>query len=78
MILNQDALIRERAYAIWESQGRPEGRDKENWDQAARELANSIAAPEPAKRKAVRSAAPTVAAAKKKTSPAVATPRKKK
>lgn len=38
MILNQEALIRARAYAIWESQGRPEGRDKENWDQAAREL----------------------------------------
>ena len=30
--------VRERAYAIWEAQGRPEGRDQEHWDQAAREI----------------------------------------
>lgn len=27
-----------RAYAIWESEGRPEGRQIQNWEQAVREL----------------------------------------
>lgn len=27
-----------RAYAIWENEGRPEGRQLDNWEQAAREL----------------------------------------
>ena len=30
--------IRERAFFIWVEQGRPEGRDKEHWQQAASEL----------------------------------------
>jgi hypothetical protein len=33
-----ELLIKERAYQIWEDEGRPEGRDKEHWDQATREL----------------------------------------
>ena len=33
-----DALIRERAYAIWEREGRPEGRERQHWEQAAREV----------------------------------------
>jgi hypothetical protein len=33
-----DARIRERAYAIWEQTGRPEGRERQHWEQAAREL----------------------------------------
>ena len=28
-----------RAYELWISQGRPEGRDRENWDEAERQLA---------------------------------------
>ena len=36
---DQEALIRKRAYEIWEREGRPLGRDKEHWDQAAREVA---------------------------------------
>ncbi|MBK5570885.1 MAG: DUF2934 domain-containing protein [Ensifer sp. SSB1] len=32
-------LIRRRAYAIWESEGRPEGQDQRHWEQACRELA---------------------------------------
>jgi hypothetical protein len=30
--------IAERAYAIWQSSGRPDGRDQEHWLQAEREL----------------------------------------
>ena len=31
-------LIRQRAYEIWESQGRPLGFEKQHWEQAEREL----------------------------------------
>jgi hypothetical protein len=33
-----EQLIRARAHQIWEDKGRPEGREKEHWDQATREL----------------------------------------
>ena len=36
---DRERLIRERAYEIWEREGRPEGRDAEHWRQAAAELA---------------------------------------
>lgn len=35
-----ETIIRDRAYALWESAGRPEGHDKEFWAAAERELAN--------------------------------------
>lgn len=35
---HQESLIRDRAYQIWESEGRPEGRDAEHWERARREL----------------------------------------
>ena len=31
--------IRERAYAIWEEEGRPEGKDREYWLRAEAEIA---------------------------------------
>ena len=34
----KEERIRARAYALWEQQGRPEGRQSENWDQARREI----------------------------------------
>ena len=56
--------IRQRAHAIWESHGRPEGADRDHWDQATREIdAEDVAA----KKKPARTAAaakPKVAAAK--------------
>lgn len=33
-----EKVIRDRAYRIWEDEGRPEGRAREHWEQAAREL----------------------------------------
>jgi hypothetical protein len=33
--------IRQRAYEIWEREGRPEGREQEHWEQAEREIAKA-------------------------------------
>jgi hypothetical protein len=33
-----DKTIKERAYHIWEMEGRPHGRDREHWDRATREI----------------------------------------
>ena len=35
---DRDKSIRDRAYEIWESEGRPEGREADHWQQAAAEL----------------------------------------
>ncbi|MGH6924045.1 MAG: DUF2934 domain-containing protein [Propylenella sp.] len=42
---NLDGAIRDRAYAIWEEEGRPHGRDWEHWYRALQEIAGPIAAP---------------------------------
>jgi len=42
--------IRERAYRLWESEGRPDGRALAHWDMAARLVAaedHQISGPEP-------------------------------
>jgi hypothetical protein len=39
----QQQRIAELAYRIWEQQGRPEGRDREHWEQARRQLQGSDA-----------------------------------
>ena len=54
---NDDKHIREFAYQIWESEGRPEGQEARHWDMAhklaqAQALAPSKAAPRAAKAKA--------------------------
>jgi hypothetical protein len=41
---DNEQQIRERAYAIWESEGRPHGRDADHWRQASEELAAASAA----------------------------------
>jgi len=33
-----DQNTRERAYALWEAEGRPVGRERDHWDRAEREL----------------------------------------
>ncbi|TCU30689.1 DUF2934 family protein [Rhizobium azibense] len=38
MVYNKDDWISQRAYAIWEEEGRPFGRETENWQQAAAEF----------------------------------------
>ena len=44
---SRDDLIRERAYAIWIEDGRPEGRADEHWQQAAAALDTEEAAVTP-------------------------------
>ena len=54
-MMHIDTLIRERAYAIWEREGRPEGRERQHWEQAAREVLAAGEAPRPsAKPKAAK------------------------
>ncbi|NRP21886.1 hypothetical protein LPJGGPFB_05145 [Ensifer adhaerens] len=36
---DRDEMIRRRAYALWEIAGRPDGQEKEHWEQAVREMA---------------------------------------
>ena len=38
MSQDREALIRERAYQIWIERGRPDGQDRENWDEAVRQI----------------------------------------
>ncbi|MCW2235728.1 DUF2934 domain-containing protein [Azospirillum canadense] len=44
IIGKDDPRIRERAYALWERDGRPEGRHIDHWQQATREIAEEDAA----------------------------------
>jgi len=43
MIPLNDESIRDRAYVIWEREGRPQGRDRDHWLQAAWELSGEAA-----------------------------------
>ena len=38
MVDQQDDRIRQRAYELWEREGRPEGREHAHWAEAAREI----------------------------------------
>lgn len=42
---NVERRIRDRAYSIWEEEGRPAGRDVEHWLRAAQEVAAEEGAP---------------------------------
>jgi hypothetical protein len=39
MTSDSDTRIQERAYAIWEAEGRPHGKHDEHWHRAAEEIA---------------------------------------
>jgi hypothetical protein len=41
----QESAIRERAYSIWEEEGRPEGRAWDHWDRASREIVERMITP---------------------------------
>jgi Protein of unknown function (DUF2934) len=54
-------MIKVRAYAIWEDEGRPDGQHVEHWRRASEEMSAAAAPPtapadppEPAPRKSVR------------------------
>ena len=44
---DREHSIRQRAYEIWEMEGRPEGRHQDHWQQAARELGADADLPRP-------------------------------
>ena len=35
---DKEQRVRERAYRIWEEEGRPIGKDKEHWERARKEI----------------------------------------
>jgi len=59
LISELDARIRERAYSIWEENGRPEGEERQHWEQAMREV---LASGRGETAKAARAAQPTKSA----------------
>ncbi len=66
---NAETIIRERAYHIWESSGRPDGRADEHWFQAIHEVSSapSMVTPEPARPAKARTAARKPLAAERTT-----------
>lgn len=36
---DRETRVRERAHQLWEQEGRPDGRDFDHWERAAREIA---------------------------------------
>ena len=57
-----EVQIRERAYALWEQEGRPEGREWDHWVRAASEVVSPTSEPAmeaaPAKKPARKAAKP--------------------
>jgi len=48
MLENREHAVRERAYAIWERDGRPEGKNLDHWFQAEAEIrTRSMQSPKP-------------------------------
>jgi hypothetical protein len=50
--MSREQIIRDTAYAIWQAEGRPEGRDVEHWRQAEERVAASTGEPSVAKKPA--------------------------
>lgn len=59
---DNDAAIRDRAYEIWEREGRPTGREHEHWAEAAREIEGTGAPAAPADKKAGKASLPSLGA----------------
>jgi hypothetical protein len=39
----KDDKIRNRAYALWQAEGQPEGRDQDHWEEARRQVEAELA-----------------------------------
>lgn len=64
--------LRERAYRIWEDQGRPEGRHEDHWHEAERSFEGEVPEPSeknPAAKAPRRSAGPKAANGAAETAP---------
>ncbi|WP_216599887.1 DUF2934 domain-containing protein [Sphingomonas sp. AP4-R1] len=77
----QDQKIRERAYQIWEAEGRPHGRHEQHWQDALREIAttagDAVASVTRKVRRAVKKVADTVSDARETPAASVAPAPKK-
>jgi Protein of unknown function (DUF2934) len=51
---DKNQQIRERAYHLWEEQGRPDGMEIEHWNEARRELCDHAAGDSPGKAEATQ------------------------
>jgi len=72
--MDREQLIRERAYVIWDAEGRPAGRDQEHWDRAVSEI-NAQTVEQPVESAvAVVTAQPTPAASEPTPTPSAAEP----
>ncbi|SEG11593.1 DUF2934 domain-containing protein [Bosea lathyri] len=40
--MSREQIVRDTAYAIWEAEGKPEGRDAEHWKQAEARVSASL------------------------------------
>lgn len=52
--VTHEAAIRQRAYAIWEEEGRPQGREWDHWERASQEILMSASTTFPKPRKVVK------------------------
>jgi len=58
MTITNEAEVRERAYYIWEREGRPQGRELQHWQAALRELSLEANSPNGARGKSAGPRAP--------------------
>jgi hypothetical protein len=59
MTIANESRVRERAYLIWEAEGRPEGKAAEHWTRALKEVTTSPSMTTPAVKAAAKTAAPS-------------------
>ncbi len=71
--MSRDQIVRDTAYAIWEAEGKPQGRDREHWQQAEQRVAASTAEGKPKPKVPAKGKAPVSAA---KAAPAATPPAK--
>jgi len=63
--MSRDTIIRDTAYAIWEAEGRPEGRALQHWFMAEQQVARNTKGEAAAKDGTARGKAPAGSAARK-------------
>lgn len=67
--MSREQIIRDTAYAIWEAEGKPIGRNADHWRQAEERVAASVAGAPSAKAAKPKAASRTTpSAAKRKSS----------
>ena len=59
MSIANESRVRERAYLIWEAEGRPEGKAADHWSRALKEITNSPSMTTPTMKAAAKTAAPS-------------------